>query len=132
MTALDFFHRANADYLQRLFEDFERDPRSLDAQWQAFFAGFEAATQNGAAPRQPFKQRSASVTPLAQRVYDLVHSYRELGHCNAKLDPLGHERSANPLLELHESGLSEHDLDQHLDSSSFLGPPAATLRGLLA
>ena len=40
---LDFVNRANADYIERLYEQYQRDPRSLDEFWQAYFAGFETA-----------------------------------------------------------------------------------------
>src|SRR5438876_924960 len=132
MQSLDFFHRANADYLERIYAQYQRDPQSLDEAWQAFFAGFEAGSDQS--PNRPQSARDASRPPdwLAQRVYDLVHSYRELGHCVARLDPLGHDRPPHPLLALSESGLSDEDLDQQIDSSSFLGPAAATLRELVA
>ena len=61
-----------------------------------------------------------------------MHSFRELGHCIAKLDPLGHDRPSHPLLDLSESGLSEADLDRKIATGNFLGPPAGTLRELLA
>src|SRR4051794_34124796 len=132
MQPLDFFHRANSDYLERLYAQYQGNPQSVDGQWQAFFAGIEAASihsprqldSSGAQPRQP--------DWLDQRIYELVHSYRELGHCLAKIDPLGHDRPAHPLLALSESGLSEADLDLKIESSSFLGPPVNTLRELLA
>ena len=33
------------------------------------------------------------------QIADLVHSYREMGHLVADLDPLGHNMSHHPLLE---------------------------------
>ncbi|HEX5103178.1 MAG TPA: 2-oxoglutarate dehydrogenase E1 component [Pirellulaceae bacterium] len=68
---------------------------------------------------------------LAEGVADLIHSYRELGHCNARLDPLGHDRPPNPLLELSEFGLSDDDLDVPVTAASYLGPPPGTLRKLI-
>src|SRR5438552_1694781 len=99
MHSPDFLHRANADYLERLYAQYERDPRSLDGSWQAFFAGFESVPAAGLP--------GSATDRLAQSTYDLVHSYRELGHCIARLDPLGHERPPHPLLELSEFGLAD-------------------------
>jgi 2-oxoglutarate dehydrogenase E1 component len=138
MQALDFFHRANADYLEQLYAEYQRDPMALDHYWQAFFGGFEAGFEQpgrsldsgstgnaGGRTREPLDR-------LTQGVFDLVHSYRELAHCTARLDPLGSERPAHPLLALSESGLSDEDLDHPIQTSSFLGPRAATLRELVA
>jgi 2-oxoglutarate dehydrogenase E1 component len=130
MYSLDFFHRANADYIQRLHAQYEHDPQSLSAEWQAFFAGFAA----GAATTPPALpvDTSTQTGRLSEGVFDLVHSYRELGHCVAKLDPLGHVCQPHPLLELSEFGLAEEDLELPIGPGSFLGPPAATLRELVA
>ena len=132
MQALDFFHRANVDYLEQLLAQYERDPFSLDGQWRAFFAGLQVGA-DGYVPPPPAHSRSEQrLDRLNQAVFDLVHSYRELGHCAARLDPLGHDRPPQPLLALSESGLSEADLDQQIAPGNFLGPPAGTLRELLA
>jgi 2-oxoglutarate dehydrogenase E1 component len=136
MPVPDFLQRENADYLDRLYAQYQHQPGSLEAEWRAFFAGYEAGIelQAGPAPHRG-TQQAAARTPgdrgLADSVADLVHSYRELGHCNARLDPLGHRCPPHPLLELREFGLSQTDLSCAIDGTTFLGPPAATLGELL-
>src|SRR5215218_10305770 len=112
MERFDFVNRANAEYIDRLYEQYQRDPRSVDLTWQAYFAGFEYASgknpggSNGHKPTQhsvPAAAQAASAaaaaaTERADRnasigIFDLVHSYRELGHFIADLDPLGHNRA---------------------------------------
>src|SRR6478672_3951537 len=44
MERFDFVNRANAEYIDRLYEQYQRDPRSIDPTWQAYFAGFEYAS----------------------------------------------------------------------------------------
>lgn len=152
---LDFFQRANADYLEQLYEEFRKTPDSVDPKWALFFAGFEAgygesteaATQkNGEAPTNG-DVPSASAAPLAigshcptggeelsklnYGVQDLVHTYRELGHFEATLDPLEQPRKPNPLLELNQFGLDEKYLDCHVANGTFQGPTDGTLGGLL-
>ena len=51
MERFDFVNRANADYIDRLYEQYRRDPRSLDPTWQAYFSGFEYATGMAARTR---------------------------------------------------------------------------------
>ncbi len=120
----DLLNRANADYLDRLYDQYQRDPRSLDPAWQAYFAGFDDAGGR-TAPRE-------SAPPLTIGVQNLIHSYRELGHFVASLDPLGHDRPSHPLLELSRFGMSDADLDMEVGKADFYGETDGTLRELIA
>jgi 2-oxoglutarate dehydrogenase E1 component len=100
MERFNLLSRANADYIDRLYAQYREDPHSVDDTWQAFFAGFEAAGGRNAMPNTTAASTGASVGHLTLGVHNLVHSYRELGHFVAKLDPLGHDRPPHPLLEL--------------------------------
>jgi 2-oxoglutarate dehydrogenase E1 component len=131
MDQFDFINRANADYIERLQQQYNADPRSVEPHWRAFFAGFEAGGANkGAAPTAtaPAPEGRAA---LGVDISDLVHSYRELGHFVAKLDPLGHNRPHHPLLDLSEFGLSLADLDKQVGPSGFFGQTDGTLRDLI-
>jgi 2-oxoglutarate dehydrogenase E1 component len=64
-------------------------------------------------------------------VFDLIHSYRELGHLIANLDPLGDNATNHPLLELDEFGFGEADLDRVVECRSFVGCEQAPLRRLI-
>src|SRR5439155_15140521 len=46
--------------------------------------------------------------------------------------PLGEPRQTHALLELHQFGLDDTDLDSTFETSPFIGLPQATLRQLLA
>jgi 2-oxoglutarate dehydrogenase E1 component len=130
MQLADSFSRANADYIERMYEQYCSDPASLDGHWTAFFAGFEAGGARTSRATMPATAPDSQGL-LAQGVYDLVHSYRELGHFVAQLDPLGHRRPDHPLLELSEFDLSDADLDRQVGAGSFLGPVDGSLRGLI-
>jgi 2-oxoglutarate dehydrogenase E1 component len=125
MQRFDFLNRANAEYVDRLYEQYQREPRSLDETWQAYFAGFDDAGGRAAPADRQFD-------PQGMGVQNLVHSYRELGHFVAKLDPLGHDRPNHPLLDLSRFGLSEADLDRVVGKADFQGETDGTLRDLLA
>src|SRR5437763_7545839 len=132
MDSFDIINRANAEYIDQLYSQYQRDPRSVDAQWQAFFAGFDAGaarnqTPGGTHPGEPPHPDGH----LTTGVYDLVHSYRELGHFVARLDPLGHDRPTHPLLNLSEFGLTPADLDKPAIKGGFYGETNGTLRDLI-
>ena len=107
---LDFVNRANAEYIDQLYEQYQRDPRSVD-ELAGLFRRLRNAGGRGfvaASGTEPAKSRAA----LTLGVHNLVHSYRELGHFVANLDPLGHDRPSHPLLDLSEFGLTAADLDR--------------------
>jgi 2-oxoglutarate dehydrogenase E1 component len=128
MDIFDFVNRANSDYIDRLYQQYQADPRALEPHWQAFFAGFDHGTsRSGATPGSP----TGITRRFGMEIADLVHSYRELGHLVAKLDPLGHHRPTHPLLELSHFGLTLADLDRQVGQSGFLGETDGTLRDLI-
>lgn len=129
MEPFDFVHQANADYIDQLHSQYLKDPRSVPENWRAFFAGFEVglarSSQEGPKPALP-------TGPLNMGVFDLVHSYRELGHFISNLDPLGLiDRGHHPLLELSNFGMTETDLSREVGVGGFLGQTDGTLADLI-
>src|SRR5688500_14719660 len=91
-TNFDFINRANAEYIDLQYYKYQTDPRPVDAHWPARLARSEAGGG---------RQIGSAATGSGPMSYeDIVHAYRELGHFVARLDPLGHNRPAHPLLEL--------------------------------
>jgi 2-oxoglutarate dehydrogenase E1 component len=124
----DFVNRANAEYIDQLHEQYLKDPRSVPEQWRAFFAGFEVGLERSA---DEGNRPALPTGPLNMGVFDLVHSYRELGHFVARLDPLGHDRPTHPLLDLSNFGMTHADLDRQVGRGGFMGETDGTLRDLI-
>ena len=119
---------ANAEYVEQLYQEFHKDPKSVDGQWAEFFAAVEA--QSPDAPER-LAENVLVQKALGIEVANLVHAYRELGHFSAPLDPLGNSRPEHPLLALTEYGLDDSYLDQQVGTGGFLGQTGGTLRELL-
>jgi 2-oxoglutarate dehydrogenase E1 component len=136
MERFDFSKQGNADYIEQLYEQYQRDPDSLDDTWRAYFAGFEFAGGRGFDRTTPAEVGAAgeasALQPLTIGVHKLVHSFRELGHFIAQLDPLGHNRQTHPLLELSQFSMTEADMGRQVGKGGFLGATDGTLRDLLA
>lgn len=134
MDYSDFINRSNADYIERLHQQYQTDPRSVEPHWQAFFAGFEAGGGKTISPAVQAVLPAGAEPPggLAVESAELVRAYREVGHLIADLDPLGRHRTTHPMLELSEFGLSLEDLDRQCGNGGFQGPVDGTLRDLLA
>jgi 2-oxoglutarate dehydrogenase E1 component len=126
---LDFVLRANAEYVARLYEQYRQDPQSVDPSWALFFAGFEMGRAEPAPLR---KVGEAAVSTRQIGVYNLIHSYREIGHLIAKLDPLGDNPSDHPLLSPSEFGFSEAELDTIVvETPTLKGFARGTLREVI-
>ena len=140
MPTFDFVNRANADYIDQLFRQFKKDPGSVDEHWRAYFSGFEMGVGRTdlsgltAEPAGDAAQAPAGKFEPEFRagIFDLVHTYREVGHYSAQLDPLGLvRRPPNSMLELSNFNLSGQDLDRTVGRGSFGGTTDGTLRDLI-
>src|SRR3984957_11460705 len=134
MEPFNIINRANADYIDRLYEQYQSDSGSVDPYWQAFFAGFEAAGGRAASLTGAFgssDQPDPSQARAGVETKNLVQAYRELGHFIANLDPLGHNRPSHSLLDLSQFGLTNADMDKRVTHSDFQGPFDGTLRDLI-
>jgi len=125
---LDFILRTNPAYVEELYEQYRRSPQSVGQDWAFFFAGFEFAERQ---PGSPAAARSEDAAERTVGVFDLIHSYRELGHLVADLDPLGNNASEHPLLALREFGFTDADLPRRLRCPSLRGHSEASLEELL-
>lgn len=124
----DSVNAYSPEFLDSLYSQWQKDPGSVDRQWDWFFRGFDLAA--GAPPRAALSPADeAGATVLA--VGDLIHSYREMGHLIANLDPLGNNTLRHPLLELSEFGLTEADLDRTVATGTFGGGAPVPLRQLI-
>ncbi len=138
---------SNAAYIEVLYDQYLRDPASVDAAWRDWFARLgpgrqaeqshadivAAIAQRAKLPRD----RSAAAPPadgasLASAkqgaVARLVQIWANRGHLVAQLDPLGLlERPLPRVLELDYFGLSEADLDTEFFTGSRSGSIAQRL-----
>src|SRR5260370_39337263 len=80
------FATQNAELVDQYYQLWLSDPQRVDAEWRAFFEGFDLAG------------RRASDTPTDIQVATLrlIYAYRDLGHRSAVLDP----PSEPPVLDL--------------------------------
>ena len=130
----------NGPQLDALYTQWKRDPASVDAQWHAFFAGFELGCQQP--PKRgpaPVPKTGAAVSAGAvshehghqSRVDALVSAYRRLGHQAAKIDPLNLLKRTVPEITLDYVKLGEADLESEFDIYWAGQPTRMPLRTIL-
>jgi len=122
MDKFNHINQSNLPYIENLFDDFRKDPESVDLEWRKFFEGVEFAKQLGA---------SSSLGVKELNLYNLIMAYRDYGHFEADLDPLKFKRPTCDMLTLEHHGFEEADLDQTFDLGSMVGMQGTTLREIL-
>ena len=146
------FSGANSAYLEGQYEQYLKDPNSVDEAWRDYFARlpmvgdnardiphsdirehFYQLTRHGGA-RPAAKGGESSSHDLKQiYVSQLINAYRVRGHQLAKTDPLGQVTTASVReVRLHENGLSEADLDTVFPTPSLEGIDHAPLKDIIA
>lgn len=140
----------NAAWLEEQYENYLRDPNSVEAAWRAYFEKLPLV--NGSARDVPHSDVRAHFTNLARHsgrrpassisaeglnhahkqigVTQLINAYRVRGHQLAKIDPLGRNRKKHDNVrevELHEYGLSAADSDTSFSTPALFGVEQATL-----
>ena len=116
--------RANLEYVESLYKVYQNNPDQLDSTWQAFFAGVDFS-------RDP--QGNFSVKEL--EVHHLIQAYRDYGHLEADLNPLGDlqsEKESQKHLSLDQFNLSREDLDKKFSVGFLVGMKSATLRDIIS
>ena len=104
-----FASRWNADLIDQKYEIWQQDPSQLDAEWRAFFEGFALAQEYPKKKTTSTGGVSSHDARLQAKTAGAIYAYRNLGHTEAKLDPLSETTNANPRLDLKTLGLSEND-----------------------
>jgi len=116
------FQGVNAGYAAELYERYQRDPNTVDADTRAFFDKYPPP--EFASPGLPSAPNAllANIDKIVAAV-NLAESIRKFGNLAAHLDPLGSELPGDPSLIPENYGLSEEDL-KRLPASIIKGPVA--------
>ncbi len=119
MVWQDDLARASPDYVESLYRDYRRDPASVDERWALVFAGYDLGRRAAGDGQPTCRGPAPAEEEIVDLVRDMIHSYRELGHLVADLDPLGQSPRSHPLLTLGEFGFAADDLDRVVDWAPF-------------
>src|SRR4051812_17272375 len=96
----------NDGYIAETYENYRRDPASVDESWRQFFrtaeslAGVTGGTGRG---DEALLRKAAAASALADAI-------RQYGHLAVQLDPLGSPPPGGPELTAEFHGITEQDL----------------------
>ncbi|HZI52108.1 MAG TPA: 2-oxoglutarate dehydrogenase E1 component, partial [Chitinophagaceae bacterium] len=135
--------------VENLYQDFLKDPASVDPEFRKFFEGFDFAVSSGVKPTNgngagtavkeaPATATESNLEPTAidwkpeLGVYRMILGYRNKGHLIAKTNPIRKRKDRGANLNLEFFGFTEADLDKTFQAGSLLGLGPATLRNIIA
>ncbi len=125
----------NAGFLEDLYEQYLRDPQSVESAWRNYFTELSQGAADVAhspirhrlvadagLPRAPAQKAGAGLDEASAKqgaVSRLIQVYMNRGHLTARLDPLGLQERVKPyVLELKYFGLSDADLESEFFTGS--------------
>jgi len=134
MDKFSFIGNSEIESVNKMYQEYLKNPDSMEESWKKFFQGFEFAQAN-------FKTKpdSAAVTggPVPEsmskefNVINLIQAYRQRGHLFTKTNPVRTRRKYFPTLDIENFNLDEADLSTLFQAGSEIGIGAATLRDIL-
>jgi 2-oxoglutarate dehydrogenase E1 component len=131
MKDFSFITNSHPAYIESLYQDFVKDPHSIDPDLKKFFEGFDfAVTQETS---QVVGNQSDSIDWMKEiKVYRLILGYRNKGHLLAKTNPIRTRKDRGANLDLAFFGLTDTDLDKVYQAGNLIGLGAVSLRKILA
>src|SRR4051812_33482650 len=126
MTRLEEYFGPNAGYVADLFDQYQQDPASVDAETRAIFDAWQRTASSRSSPA-PAPTTNVLDVSAAAGAAALAQGIRLFGHRGASLDPLGSDPPGDPQLDAANYGVDD-DLLERLPGRSVGGPIGRTAR----
>lgn len=130
----DFTHLSSSDitFIDSLYENFQKNPDSVDESWQRFFQGFDFSKSVSFGTSGTTGEGISDTKLRAEfNVFRLIQSFRARGHLLADTNPIRPRRDRKARISLTEYGLSESDRTTVFQCGEFVGLGPATLDQIL-
>jgi 2-oxoglutarate dehydrogenase E1 component len=140
MKDFQYITNAHPSYIEGLYQDFVKDPNSVEPEMKKFFEGFDFALSSGhlaVGGLNSTTHHSLLTTDTVDwmselRVYRMILGYRNKGHLLADTNPIRKRKDRGANLGLNFFGFTEADLDKTFAAGNLLGLGATTLKNIIA
>ena len=133
MKEFSFITNSHPAYIESLYQEFVKDPASVDPDLKKFFEGFDfAVSSNAAVSSAPANTTSDTNLVKELAVLRLIQAYRSKGHLIAKTNPIRERKDRGANLDLSYFGLTDADLNTTFYAGNFVGLGNASLKNILA
>jgi 2-oxoglutarate dehydrogenase E1 component len=146
MKDFSYITNSHPSFIEGLYQDFAKDPSSVDPELRKFFEGFDFAmlsatksSSNGGSNGQP----ATAVAPGSAKTtdgvdwkkelgaYRMILGYRNKGHLEAKTNPIRPRKDRGANLDLGFFGFTEEDLQKNFFAGNLIGLGTTTLENIL-
>lgn len=138
MKDFSFVTNSHPAYIESLYQDFRKDPASVDPEWTKFFEGFDFAVTSTNGNGKAAAPAAGSGLPVTNEqlvkelgAYRLIQAYRKKGHLIAKTNPIRERKDRHANLDLAHFGLGEADLKTEFFAGQVVGLGKASLEKIL-
>ena len=125
MNKNSYIGNADSAYIESLYNNYQKDPSSVEESWRKFFEGFEFALNFQDKPRDETFDKEF-------RVIALIEGYRQRGHLFTKTNPVRTRRQYFPSLDIENFGLGREDVETVFQAGKNIGIGPAKLKEIVA
>ncbi len=132
-----FLSNGDPAAIEGLYEQYCKNPESIDSEWRNFFQGFEFSRtefedHDGNSLNLSPNDSKAENSKKEIAVSNLIDAYRQRGHLFAKTNPVRARRKHEMPIILEDFGLGESEMDTIFQSGHRIGIGPSSLRDILA
>ncbi len=141
MKDFSYITHSSPAFIESLYQDFVRDPASVDPEFRKFFEGFDFAVAHGASTNGSAITAAPAGTSMPEAsgvdwkkelgAYRMILGYRNKGHLVADTNPIRKRKDRGANLDLSFFGLSEADMDKPFFAGNLIGLGTVSLRHIL-
>jgi 2-oxoglutarate dehydrogenase E1 component len=134
MDKYSFLNAAHTAYFADLYEQYQKDPDSVEPSWKAFFQGYDFGSDSFELSDDIVEGVKTQIPEHVQKefqVIKLIDGYRTRGHLFTKTNPVRDRRKYQPSLELDNFGLLTTDLDTVFNAGEIIGIGPQSLRVII-
>ncbi len=129
MDKFSYLSNADVTAIDSIYQQYQKDPESVDEGWSKFFDGFEFARKNY---EEDVNSSGSSLNFDKEfKVVNLINAYRSRGHLFTKTNPVRERRKYSPTLAIENFGLAQEDLSKVFQAGEDLGLKGATLQQII-
>ncbi|MBS1773595.1 MAG: 2-oxoglutarate dehydrogenase E1 component [Bacteroidetes bacterium] len=138
MKDFSYVMNSHPSYVESLYDDYLKNPTSVDPELKKFFEGFDFAFSKSGTNGHAATTVTLDKTPVGNEqvakelsVYSLIRSYWKRGHLVATTNPIRPRKDRKPHLSLSDFNLSDADLNTEFSAGAFVGLGKATLNAII-
>ncbi|MCA0131026.1 2-oxoglutarate dehydrogenase E1 component [Winogradskyella alexanderae] len=134
MDKYSFLNAAHTAYFADLYDQYLKNPDSVEPSWRAFFQGYDFGSENYGFDGEIVEGVSTQIPEQLHKefqVVKLIDGYRSRGHLFTKTNPVRARRKYVPTLALENFELSQDDLQTVFSAGEVIGLGPNTLQVII-